>query len=128
MRLFVDTNAWLRCAALRIDVWEEAKRVIPGRAEVCTLDRVLDELVGLKSAGGTLAREAALALSMIKAKKVTTIPAQSAPTVDDAIVLAASEPDFVLTQDKELKRKLKAKHVGVVCIRAESHLELENKS
>jgi rRNA-processing protein FCF1 len=127
MRLFVDTNAWLRAAALRIDLWEEAQRILPGKAELVTLDRVIAELQGLRSAGGTLAKEAALAIHLTKSKPVTIIKAPPAPTVDDALLAAANEPDFVLTQDKELKRKLKEKRVGIVVIRGESHLELENK-
>jgi len=127
MRLLVDTNAWLRCAALRIDVWAEAKRIVPGRVQVCVIDKVVHELQGLQAAGGTLARNAKLAHELLKQKDTVIVPTHEAGNADDVLVAIASEPDFVLTQDRELKRRLKAKGAGIVVIRQDNHLELENR-
>ncbi len=127
MKVYVDTNSWLRCAAWRIDIWKEAQRIVPGRAEVLTLDKVMGELEGLKAAGGMLAQEAKLAVALIKQKNVPVVATQGARTADDALLQVAQEPDFVLTQDQALKRLLKGKGIGVIVIRGQDHLEIENK-
>jgi rRNA-processing protein FCF1 len=127
MKVYVDTNGWLRCAALRIDLWEELKRIVPGTVEIIAIDKVMHELEGLKSAGGTLAREAKLAIELIKLKRVSIQETDGHARVDDVLVQICQEHNFVLTQDQELKRRLKNRHVGIIVIRSDSHLMLENR-
>lgn len=128
MRVFVDTNSWLRSTAWRIDLWREAQRIVPGKAELIALDKVVSELDGLKAAGGTLAGEAKTALMLLRQKNVIIMKTEGTQNADNALVGVAHEADFVITQDQELKRRLKAKGVGVIAIRGQDHLELENKS
>lgn len=127
MRVFVDTNSWLRCTAWRVDIWRECQRVVPGKPEIIALDKVLRELEGLKAAGGTLAQEAKVALLLLKQKGVLIMKTAGTTNADDALVDVTHETDFVLTQDQELKKRLKAKNVGVIIIRGQDHLELENR-
>ena len=128
MRVFVDTNSWLRSAAWRIDIWREAARIVPGKTELIAIDKVIAELEGLKAAGGTLAQEAKLSLSLLRQKNVLVIKTVGGVMADDALVEVAQEQDFVITQDQELKRRLKQKRVGVIVIRGQDHLEMENKT
>jgi len=124
MRVFIDTNGWLRSAAWRIDLFREAQRIVPGKAEFFVVQGTKHELEGLQAAGGTLAREAKLALLIMKDVKV--IKALGA-TADEQLLNEAKDPDFVLTQDQDLKRRLKDKGIGVIVIRNQNHLELENR-
>ena len=73
-----------------------------------------------------LAREAKLALEIIRLKKPMIVQTEGAKRADDALVEIAKEPDFVLTQDKILKQRLRKKHVNILVIRGENHLDIEN--
>lgn len=127
MRVFVDTNGWLRCAAWRIDISREAQRLVPGKLELVIVEATRHEIDGLLAAGGTLAREAKVAQLLLSHLNVGVIKAPGR-NADEQILNTVHEADFVLTQDQALKRLLKERDVGIIVIRGQSHLELENKS
>ncbi|MBR2254895.1 MAG: twitching motility protein PilT [Candidatus Methanomethylophilaceae archaeon] len=112
----LDTNALLMPFEIRInldlalsDLLGEARIVVPG------------PLVGeLKHLEHKSAR-AALAL----ARKYEIIPTDARGD-DSVIELARKTGGYVLTNDKELRRRLRKERVPIICLRSGTHLEIDS--
>ncbi|MFH1173635.1 MAG: hypothetical protein V1725_00700 [archaeon] len=124
MRVFLDTNSLMLCFERRLDIFTEAKRVVPGKAELFVVEETLQELTHLAEKGEKLAiRQAAkLAIILIKQQNLKRLRGFPKKSADDAILARAGKEDYVLTQDKELKARLKGKGVGVLAIRNKDHI------
>ena len=127
IKIILDTNFFLIPLRFNVDIFEELKRVIDGRFELCIIDRTVDELKGIISgdARGKDKDAARFGLLLIEKKKPNVLKSRPGQGVDNAIVEhAGSGNSMVATMDLELKRRLKVKGIPRIVMRQQSHLIL----
>ncbi len=103
-RIIIDTNALMAIADFKINLFEEIERICDFPYKTYVLDGTIVELKKIREEQRQKFKEQArLALAIIKAMKIPIL--LSTGKVDDQLV-GHSKNDLVLTQDKELKRRL----------------------
>lgn len=111
----LDTNALLMPFEIRINL-DLALRDLLGDARIVVPGPLVGELKHLKH------RYAGAALTL--ARKYEIIPTQASG--DSAVVeLAKKEHAYVLTNDKELRRRLRKEHVPIIMLRSGTHLAID---
>ena len=111
----LDTNALLMPFEIRINL-DLALRDLLGEARIVVPGPLVGELKHLdhKFAGAALALD----------RKYEIIPTEL--TGDSAVVeLAKKEDAYVLTNDKELRRRLRKERIPLIYLRSGTHLALE---
>jgi len=127
-KIILDTNFLLIPIQFNVDIFAELDRINPNNAEICVLDLTMQELNKIKETGNTQDKTAAkVATGLIKQKHLKVVRSSFKNSVDDTIVETAQKGDFVATQDKGLKQKLKAKKIGIITLKDKSHLIIEEK-
>jgi len=122
-KIYLDTNFLLIPVQFKVDIFEEISRITQNSAEIIILEPVIQELVQISESGNTKDKIAAkVALQLIKQKHLKVVPSSFKKHTDDIIVETAQKDDFVATQDKELKKRLKAKKVRIITLKNKSHL------
>lgn len=111
MKIILDTNIILYALRFKIDIFSELERICDFPYKICILDKTLEEL------------RDKTALELLKQKNVNIIKTSSSENVDDLIVKLADEDTIVVTQDKELKKRLKQKKIRVLIIRKKKYLQ-----
>ncbi len=126
IRNSLDTNLLLIPGNLGVVIFADLRRIIDGRFEVCVLEATLDELEVLKKKGkGRQKRDASLGLQLLHEKDVMIIPSERNVVVDELLeAIAVPGKDIVATQDKELKERLRAKHISVIVLRKKKYLNV----
>ena len=109
-QVILDTDFIVFAAKNGIDIKAELSEVCDFSFEICVLDRTLDELEGKPSES--------LAKALIKDFKV--IETSRDKPVDE--LLLELEGIVVVTQDKELKEKLKKRNIEVITTRQRKFL------
>ena len=123
-KVVLDTNFLLIPGQFKVDIFSELDRICHGTYTVFILDKTLQELERiLQKQRGRQKEAAKLALAIIRAKNINTLPSGK-ETVDDAIVTLADKDTFVATQDMALKRRLKGKAGGIITLRQKKYLIL----
>ena len=121
-KVVLDTNFLLIPGQFKVDIFSELDRICHGTYTVFILDKTLQELERiLQKQRGRQKEAAKLALAIIRAKNINTLPSGK-ETVDDAIVTLADKDTFVATQDMALKRRLKGKAGGIITLRQKKYL------
>ena len=124
-RIILDTNFLLIPVQFKVDIFEEIRRISDFRYQLCIIDKSIDELKKITLTGNTKDKAAAkLALKLVELKKIKKIETKSHKQVDELILDSAKKDDFVATQDKELKQKLKKRHIPIVILRQRKFLEI----
>ena len=124
-KILLDTNFLLIPSQFNIDIFSEINRIMLEKYQLFILDKTIDELKSLikdKSQKQKDKRAARLGLQLAKAKNLKIIKTREKLPVDDLIV--KSKDYIVATQDIELKRRLKAKKVKIITLRAKKKLIL----
>lgn len=104
-KILIDTNAWMVMAEFKVDLFSELARLCDFPYRIYILGGIRRELKKfIKEQGGKEGRNAKLVLSLVKAKKVKTLRGEG--EVDDLLVKHSQEGDLILTQDKQLKKRL----------------------
>ncbi|MFH1682616.1 MAG: PIN domain-containing protein [Candidatus Woesearchaeota archaeon] len=115
--IILDTNTLMAISQFKIDLFSELDRLCDFSYKVVILDKTVDELKGIISEqAGKYKLQAKLALDILDKKGVRKIDTE-AGKVDDLLVKMAEEGKIVVTQDKELKRRIKEKGAEVLTIR-----------
>ena len=119
--IYLDTNAFL-LHAQGIDIFDEIDRLVHETFQLVTLSTIKDELKSImeKQRGKD---KAAAKLGLQLAERVITIPSEG--YVDNALVELADEHTYVLTNDKELAKRIKEKK-GKIIIPKKNHLFLQD--
>ena len=112
-KIILDTSFLLTALKFKIDIFSELNRIIDFEYEIYILDKTLDELKGKKL--GKIAEE------IIKQKNIKIIKTNEGK-VDDLLL---EEEGIIATQDRELKKLLKAKDKKIITIRQKRFLILE---
>lgn len=124
-RIILDTNFLLIPAQFKVDIFEEIRRISNFSYQLFIIDRSIEELKKIITTGNTRDKTAAkLALKLIKLKEIKKLKTTSNRNVDELILDSAKKDDFVATQDKELKQKLKKRHIPIVILRQRKFLEI----
>jgi uncharacterized protein len=124
IQIILDTNFLLVPAQFSVDIFTEIDRLVAERHELCVLDKTLDELsqVSKTADSGKDKRAAMLGIAFVAGKKMKVIASKDGHPDDLMVELAERGKQIVATQDKELKRRLKAKGVSVITMRSQNHL------
>ena len=104
-KIILDTNALLAIGQFKIDLFEELDRICLFKFKIYILDKSIDELNKIiKEQGGKDKAAAKLALGIVKNLDVLET---GTGKVDDLLIKRSDMGDYVITQDKELKKKIK---------------------
>ena len=123
-KVILDTNFLLIPGQFGVDIFTEIDRICQFPYTLYIVDKTLQELESILQNQRGKAKEAVkLALGIIKAKNINTLPSAN-KSVDDAIVDAATEDMIVATQDAALKQRLKDKAGGIITLRQKKYLIL----
>lgn len=120
--ILLDANFLLLPHKNKIDVFEEIPKLLDEKHEYVTLESIVGELVKLSDGASDDAAAAKTALKLIKAKEVKV--AESAGEGDAAIrdYAMKHENTVVCTNDRELKRELKARGVKTISLQGADKL------
>lgn len=122
--VILDTNALMMLFEFSIDLETELNRLI-GSYCIFVPTIVLDELRLLSEKGKgkqKIIAKSALALS----NNYKCMQTHLSGSVDDSLISLAKENDgIVLTNDKELRKKLKEKDLKVIFLRAKKKLSVQ---
>jgi len=108
-KIILDTNFLLAVGQFRIDIFSELERICDFNYQICTLDKVVEELKKLAKGNSKDARSARLALALLKKIKII----KTKPGRTDDIIAELSGDYIIATQDKELRKRCKNKLIGI---------------
>ena len=113
-QIIIDTNAWMAITEFKLDLFTALERDCDFSYKVVVLQGIIDELEKIISEQRSKFRQAALlAIGIIKAKNIQIIEKQKIGEVDDLLVQLSNNGDLVLTQDAELKKRLKKPYLTI---------------
>ena len=117
MQIVIDTNSLIYAAKEKIDVITELKKI--GFTKIIVPNEVLKELEFIqndKKQKGADKNASKLAIQIIKFSKVDTIYLGKGHPDDKILEFAVAKNFSVLTNDKILKKRLKAESVQIFTI------------
>ncbi|MBI4738835.1 nucleotide-binding protein [Candidatus Woesearchaeota archaeon] len=127
-KVILDTNFLLIPGQFKVDIFSEIDRIMPGKYDLCVIDRTLDELEGIINSGeasGADKAAAKLAKALIKAKQIPALKTEKNLNVDNLIKKQALQGGYIVaTQDRALKSALKEKNIPLIVLRQKKHLKL----
>jgi len=120
LKVIIDTNAFMASHQFGIDIFDELQKL--GFTEFVTLQQIIDELKRLaKTAKGKDMIAAKVGMKLAERCSIISCPSNA----DDAIVNEAQKlKAAVLTNDIELKGRLRNHGIKVVYMRQKNRLEL----
>ena len=111
-RIILDTNAVMAIAGLQLDIFSALEECCDFHYEIYILEGTIDELEKIQhEQPGKHKAAAKLGLALLKARDVEVIPSKG--LVDDILVKYSKLGDLVLTQDKELRNRLKRPYLTI---------------
>ncbi len=121
--VLLDTNALMMQFQFHVDIERELRRIMDFAYEVAVPSIVVEELETIAKEGlGKDAHEARMALELAKTFKVVDAPGEG----DTGILrLAVNLNAIVVTNDKILRARLRAKDVPAVYMRSKAFLTVE---
>ena len=114
-KVVLDTNALLMPFEISINLDLELKRLL-GDVEVIVPGPMVGELKHSKS------RHARAALALARKYEIVDTPKRGDAAIID---IATSVGAYVVTNDKELRRKLRDRGVRTIYLRSYTHLEMD---
>jgi rRNA-processing protein FCF1 len=125
-RVVLDSNFLILPLTLRLDIFSEIERLLPGRVEFLVVSSVRKELEKLSSKKTEIGRRATFALELLDRCIYVNLDLEQRMTVDEALVeFARKKKVIVATSDMPLRKKLRDINVPVIYVRDYSRLELE---
>jgi hypothetical protein len=122
-KILLDTNFLLIPLQFKIDIFSEIDRIMLEKYKLYTLDKIIDELKSIQEnpeQSRKNKKAAKLALQLMKAKKIDILKTKKDKPADNII---ADLKDYIIaTQDIALKRRLKAKKIRIITLRAKKKL------
>ncbi|MBI5871740.1 hypothetical protein HZB88_01500 [archaeon] len=109
--IILDTNAIIGAVINKIDIQRELNRICYFRFRICVLDKTIRELEKLINEGDFKQKKcASLALKFIKAAGISILKTEGTGSADNEIARLGAKA-IIVTQDKELKKKLKGRKI-----------------
>ena len=127
LKVILDSNALFVPLELKIDIFEEVKRLLNRNVEFILLSTVKRELELLSAKDSSkIRREAFFALKLAEKCKYVPVENDEKLSTDDAIVKVAKNWNSpVFTNDRQLKNKLRDISVPVIYVRQKSRLDID---
>ena len=127
LKIIMDSNALFASLELKIDVFEETRRLLNRNVEFILLSPVKAELELLANKDSPkLRRQASYALRLAEKCKFVPVAVTDKFTTDDAIVKVAKDWNSpVFTNDRLLKKRLRDISLPVIYVRQKSRLEID---
>ena len=121
--VLIDTNGFLNSGRFCLDIFDEVIAQL-GACSFVIIPEIEDELRGLGSGNGKDAAASRFALQLLKRCAVLHAEELSG-SVDDKIVrVAQAHRCYVVTNDRELKKRLLDQDVPVIVVRGKKKLEI----
>ncbi|MBR9683167.1 hypothetical protein GOV03_01365 [Candidatus Woesearchaeota archaeon] len=115
--IILDTNTLMAIMQFEMDIFSEIDKLADFQHEIVILDKTKDELekiIGEQK--GKFQQRAKFALTVVKKKELRELKTEK-ENVDDLLVEFAQKGAVIVTQDKELKDRVKAVKGQVMTIR-----------
>jgi hypothetical protein len=127
IKVILDANFFFVPSQFNIDIFEELAKVLNQRFEPIILSSTRKELQGLtKSSSPKEGKQAQLALMLAEKCRSVSIEKASDETYDDVIVrVAAAWKAPVVTNDREMRKRLRKIGVPVIFLRQKHRLVLD---
>ncbi len=127
LKVILDSNFLFIPAKFQIDVFEELAKLLNQRFEPVLLSSIYQELKTMAEKGApSRRRQASLALKLAEKCKKIDVEKHLEETNDDVILrIATLWKSPVATNDRKLRRKLRARAIPVIYLRSKNRLELE---
>lgn len=127
LKVILDSNFLFIPAKFQIDVFEDLAKLLNQRFEPVLLSSIYQELKTMAEKGApSRRRQASLALKLAEKCKLVNVEKHVEETNDDVILrIAILWKSPVATNDRELRRKLRARAIPVIYLRSKNRLELE---
>jgi rRNA-processing protein FCF1 len=121
MIVVLDTNFLIDLARYKIDL-KQIEGTVGIRCELATLDKVVDELKKIAQSRKKDSKYAKLALILIDLHKIKILSAPERST-DKALTFLARST-IIATNDRKLRKNLRAKKFKTIYLRAKKHLAI----
>lgn len=127
IKVIFDSNFLFVPSQFQLDIFEEMLKLLNQRFEPIMLSTTHNELLTMTEKGSPSRRkQATLALKLAKKCRVVNAEKNRDETNDDVVLKVAAEwKSPVATNDRELRRKLRAQAIPVIYLRSKRRLELE---
>jgi len=131
LKVILDSNALFVPLQLKIDIFEELRKLLNMKFELILLSPIRRELEKLAENGSPKMRKnASYALKMAEKCKLIELDEKIAgSSPDDAILQVAREwKSPVFTNDRELRKRLRNINVPVIYVRQKSRLGINGRT
>ncbi|HKM60535.1 MAG TPA: DNA-binding protein [Candidatus Bathyarchaeia archaeon] len=127
LKVILDSNALFAQIELKIDIFEEVKRLLNRNIEFVLLSPVKNELELLAAKDSPkIRREAAYALKLSKKCNCVAVENSEKLSTDDVIIkVSKAWNSTVFTNDRQLRKRLKDISVPVIYVRQKSRLDID---
>jgi rRNA-processing protein FCF1 len=127
LKVILDSNFLFIPAKFQIDVFEELTKLLNRRFDSVLLSSVYQELQTMAEKGASsIRKQASLALKLAEKCRRVDVEKRLEETNDDVILrIATLWKSPVATNDRELRKKLRARAIPVIYLRSKNRLELE---
>ncbi|MHA1126608.1 MAG: type II toxin-antitoxin system VapC family toxin [Candidatus Heimdallarchaeota archaeon] len=126
LQIIIDSNILLLTAEGRFNLHAEIERLVPQKHRLIFLISCVEELDLVAKKSRKLASRVRLAKEITTKLEIIDDENKSQKFVDDKILeyASANQPCVVVTNDKELKMKVRKQQIPVIFVKTKSHLEL----
>lgn len=127
LKVILDSNALFVPLELKIDIFEETKRLLNRNLDFILLSPVKKELELLATKNSPkIRREASFALKLAEKCKYVVVENHGDMSTDDVIVtIAKAWNSPVFTNDRQLRKRLRDIRVPVVYVRQKSRVDID---
>jgi hypothetical protein len=127
LKIILDSNALFVQLELKIDIFEETKRLLNRNLDFVLLSSVKRELELLATKNSPKTRrEATYALKLAEKCRLVAVENPEKLSTDDVIVKVSKAWDSpVFTNDRQLRKRLKDISVPVIYVRQKSRLDID---
>jgi rRNA-processing protein FCF1 len=127
LKVILDSNFLFIPAKFQIDIFEELPKLLNQRVEPVLLSSIYQELQTMTEKGAPSRRkQASLALKLAEKCRRIYVERSGKESNDDVILrIATIWKSLVATNDRELRKKLRARNIPVIYLRSKNRLELE---
>jgi rRNA-processing protein FCF1 len=129
LKVILDSNAFFIPLQFKIDIFEELERVANTSIDPVLLKPVQQELEELIREGSPkMQKDASYALKLAQKCMLMEAKEQEGVSTDDIIVSVARKHRLpVLTNDRQLRKRLRDINVPVIYVRQKSRLEIDGR-
>ena len=124
-KVILDTNILLLPGQIGLDIFTEIDKTMTGPYELYIINNSLKELRSIMDGETKLKKKsdkfnAKLGFIMVKQKGLKTLP-DSSNLVDNTIVDISNSDVYVVTQDKELQKRVEEKGAKLLLLRQQKY-------